>query len=257
GTGPRHYLAERGVNWTASSGTDNPEAAGQMGWVIGYAPPGWTALTGDLRSRGYTDAELLAAGVAITTRRGTLIDRSPDGVVIEVSGVGYLVTVPLGVFERLPATGSEVRLHTDLVVREDAWSLYGFDSSTERDIFRRLQSASGVGARLALAILSTLGPDRAVAAVAARDLAVLSSVPGIGRKKAERIAIELADRLEDIAVSSGSAPAGSPASGAVRALAGLGFTAAAAEAAVRDAAANGATTTEELLRSALTELTRK
>lgn len=193
----------------------------------------------------------------IAMLRGTILDRSPDGIVVEAGGVGYLVAVPLGVFERLPAVGSEVRLHTDLVVREDGWSLYGFDSTVERDIFRRLLGASGVGARLALAILSTLGPDRAVAAVAGRDLAVLSSVPGIGRKKAERIALELADRLEDVKVGSGGLPVGSPAAVAVKAVMGLGFTAAAAEAAVREASGSGASTPEQLIRAALSALTRK
>ncbi len=193
----------------------------------------------------------------IVSLRGTLSHREPAGVVIDVAGVGYLVEVPLGVYERLPDRGSDVVLHTELVVREDAWLLFGFDSPVERAIFRRLLGATGVGARLALAILSTLGPDRAVRAIRDRDLAALSTVPGIGRKKAERIALELADRFDDLPVSSAAAStAGSPSADAVRALVALGYPAAAAETAVRKIADGGAPTdTAVLLRRALSELT--
>jgi Holliday junction DNA helicase RuvA len=188
--------------------------------------------------------------------RGTLAHREPAGVILDCGGVGYLVEVPLGVFERLPEVGKQVVLHTELVVREDAWALYGFDAPVDRAIFRRLLGASGVGARIALAILSTLGPDRAVRAVRERDLAVLSSVPGIGRKKAERIALELADRFDDLPVS--GAPreaAASPAADAVRALVALGYPVAAAEAAVRQVTdAGAAVDTAQVVRRALTEL---
>jgi Holliday junction DNA helicase RuvA len=153
--------------------------------------------------------------------RGTLQQRDPTGVVVLTpGGVAYLVEVPLGTFERLPAEGQPVELVTELVVREDAWALFGFDRAVDRVIFRRLLGASGVGARLALAILSALGADRAVRAIRERDLAVLASVPGIGRKKAERIALELADRLDDLpAAGEGAMPPSSPAADAVRALA--------------------------------------
>lgn len=191
----------------------------------------------------------------IASLRGTLTLREPGGIVLDVAGVGYFLEVPLGVFERLPAVGDTVQLHTELVVREDAWSLYGFDLPTDRAIFQRLLGASGVGARLALAILSTLGPDRAVRAIQARDLAVLSSVPGIGRKKAERIVLELVDRLDDLALTAGQ-PASSPAADAVRALTALGYTAVAAEQAVRRVGESGEQDTGALVRRALTELTR-
>lgn len=188
--------------------------------------------------------------------RGTLLQRDPTGVVIETpGGVAYLVEVPLGTFERLPAEGATVQLATELVVREDAWQLYGFDRGLDRALFRRLLGASGVGARLALAILSALGPERAVRAIRDRDLAVLASVPGIGRKKAERIALELADRLDDLPAGDAASAPSSPAADAVRALVGLGFPAANAEQAVRAAAeaeANLDTTT--LIRRALAAL---
>jgi len=193
----------------------------------------------------------------IASLRGTLTHREPAGVIVEVAGVGYLLEVPLGVFERLPDRGKEVSLHTELVVREDAWSLFGFDSPVERAIFRRLLGASGVGARLALAILSTLGPDRAVRAIRDRDLAALSTVPGIGRKKAERIALELADRFDDLpAVGAPGGQPASPSADAVRALVALGYPAAAAESAVRKVADSGEPSdTGALVRRALAELT--
>jgi Holliday junction DNA helicase RuvA len=192
----------------------------------------------------------------IASIRGTLTHRDPAGIVIETAGgVGYLVDVPLGTFERLPASGAEVHLLTELVVREDAWMLFGFDGVIERAVFRRLMGAAGVGARLALTIVSSLGPERTVRAIRDRDLAVLSSVPGIGKKKAERIALELADRLDDLPAA---APIASPSADAVRALVGLGYAAALAENAVRVAAeGSGTEDTGALLRRALNELTRK
>ncbi len=192
----------------------------------------------------------------IASVRGTLTLRDPAGIVIETAGgIGYLVDVPLGTFERLPAAGAEVHLLTELVVREDAWSLYGFDGLIERAVFRRLMGAAGVGARLALTIVSSLGPERTVRAIRDRDLAVLSSVPGIGKKKAERIALELADRLDDLPAA---APVASPSADAARALVGLGYAAALAENAVRIATEGSESLeTGALLRRALNELTRK
>lgn len=192
----------------------------------------------------------------IASLRGTLAHREPAGIVVEANGVGYHIEVPLGVFERLPAVGATVYLHTELVVREDDWSLYGFDGTVEKLIFTRLLGATGVGARLALAILSTLGPDRAVRAIRDRDLAALASVPGIGRKKAERIALELADRLDDIPAGTTKAEVHSPAADAVRALVALGYPASAAEVAVRGVSNAEGRDTAALVRLALSELTR-
>ena len=196
----------------------------------------------------------------IASVEGTLALREPSGIVIATAGgTGYQVEVPLGVFERLPALGSKLQLHTELVVREDAWSLYGFDTVLERAVFRRLLGASGVGARIALAMLSALGPDRTVRAIREKDLAALASVPGIGKKKAERLVLELGDRLDDLPVSPGAGSGGgaSPSADAVRALAALGYPAAAAENAVRTAVERGAPLeTAALVRRALTDLTR-
>ena len=111
--------------------------------------------------------------------------------------MGYAITVPAGVAERLPATGARVSLFTELVVKEDGWALFGFDRPVERLVFQRLLGASGFGPKLALAMLSALGPERTVRSILARDLAVLSSVSGVGRKKAERLVLELQDKFGD------------------------------------------------------------
>jgi Holliday junction DNA helicase RuvA len=177
----------------------------------------------------------------IATLTGVLAGRDGETIILETDGgVGYAVAVPLPVFERLPPAGSRIRLHTELIVREDGWSLYGFDRAVERAIFQRLLGASGFGPRLALALLSALGPERTVRGIRDRDIAVLSSVSGIGRKKAERLILELRDRFDDLPEVR-SAPAAPPgAEQAVRALTGLGYAPAAAEDAVRSALANGA-----------------
>ena len=195
----------------------------------------------------------------IASVSGVLVLRDPSGIVVETAGgTGYLLEVPLSVFERLPAAGERVQLNTELVVREDAWSLYGFDTLAERAVFRRLMGASGVGPRLALAILSGLGPDRTVRAIREKDLAVLASVSGIGKKKAERIVLELIDRLDDLPVAAQSTESRTPSADAVRALVKLGYTPAASETAVRAALDAGKTQdTAALVRRALSELTRK
>lgn len=187
---------------------------------------------------------------------GILRTRDGDTVLIETSGgVGYSITLPLGVVERLPALGSKVQLHTELVVKEDGWALYGFDRPGERLVFQRLLGASGFGPKLALALLSALGPERTVRSIRARDLAALSSVGGIGRKKAERLVLELQDRFDDVPLE--SRPTG-PSGGdeAVRALVGLGYGPGAADDAVRAALAGGATAedTSQLIRRALQQL---
>lgn len=170
----------------------------------------------------------------IATVHGTLAERAGESVVIQTDGgIGYEVTVPLGVFERLPARGARCALYTELVVREDAWTLYGFDSTNERTIFQRLLGATGLGPRLALAILSTLGPERAVRSILGRDVAALSTVTGIGKKRAEKLIVELSDRFADIALAPVMARSGRPADEAAHALVTLGYAPAAADEAVR------------------------
>ncbi len=188
---------------------------------------------------------------------GTLQSREGETLLILTEGgVGYEVTVPLGVLERMPANGSTVSLHTELVVREDSWSLYGFDRISDRTIFQRLLGATGFGPKLALALLSTLGPDRAVRSIQQRDIAALSTVPGIGRKKAEKLVVELGDRFKDAVVELSAAPPG-PAEAAVQALARLGYAPAQAEEAVSAVLDAGALDTARLIRDALQRLARK
>jgi Holliday junction DNA helicase RuvA len=175
----------------------------------------------------------------IATVTGVLAAGEGETVVVQTDGgIGYAVTVPFGVFERLPPRGGRVSLYTELVVREDGWWLYGFDHAADRTVFQRLLGASGFGPKLALALLSALGPDRTVRSIRERDIAALSTVSGIGRKKAERLVLELRDRFDDIPVAAAEPPR-SGSDQAVRALVSLGYAPAAAEEAVRGALAGG------------------
>jgi holliday junction DNA helicase RuvA len=191
----------------------------------------------------------------IATLTGVLAEREGESLVIQTDGgVGYAVAVSLGVASRLPARGSRITLFTELVVKEDGWWLFGFDSAVERQIFRYLLTASGFGPKLALALLSALGPERTVRSIQARDLSALSSVSGIGRKKAERLVLELQERFSDLVVDS-RGPRLEGSEEAVRALMGLGYGVAAADDAVRAALAAGAPQdTPQLIRRALQQL---
>jgi Holliday junction DNA helicase RuvA len=191
----------------------------------------------------------------IASLTGLVAARDGDTLVVHTDGgVGYEVTVPTGVAGRLPASGGRVSLYTELVVKEDGWALFGFDRAAERQIFRRLLGASGFGPKLALALLSALGPGRTVRSIRDRDLTALSTVAGIGRKKAERLVLELRDRFDDVALEPEvERTAGSDE--AVRALVGLGYAAGAAEDAVRAAiAAGSAEDAPQLIRRALQRL---
>ncbi len=170
----------------------------------------------------------------IATITGVLAEREGDQIVIRTEGgVGYCLSVPLGVYERLPPPGSTCTLFTELVVRDDAWTLYGFDAPVERTIFQRLLSATGLGPRLALAILSTLGPDRAVRSIRGKDVAALSTVSGIGKKRAEKLIVELSDRFADLGPLVGAAGGSRPSDEAARALVALGYPPAVADEAIR------------------------
>lgn len=190
--------------------------------------------------------------------RGTLLSKTGDRVTVATGGgVIYEIAVPLGVLERLPAEGAEVQLRTVPVIREDGWQLFGFDEEHERDIFQRLLGASGVGPRLALALVSTLGGAHVVRSVKERDLAALCTVPGVGKKTAERIVLELKDRLGDIAVPGAPQATGAPSDQAVQALVNLGYPAADADRAVRQALSqNGSAQAVDLIRGALQLLTK-
>jgi Holliday junction DNA helicase RuvA len=190
--------------------------------------------------------------------RGILAAKIGDRVVVATAGgVSYEVAVPIGVLERLPAEGVEVQLSTVPIVREDGWALYGFDDADERLVFQRLLGVNGVGPRLALAIVSTLG-RRVVKVLKEGEIAAMCTVPGVGKRTAERIALELKDKLRDIGTQDEAAAAVYlPAEQAVHALVNLGYNASDADRAVRRVLSeNGSAQTAELIRESLQLLTR-
>lgn len=191
----------------------------------------------------------------IASLTGRLAHKGADRVVVETSGgVGYEVTVPLGVMERLPGVGERVTLATELVVKEDGHYLFGFLSEAEKRFFQRLISVSGVGPKIAIALLSALGAERGARAIKAKDIATLASVSGIGRKTAERLALELGDKVGDVAEA--GAPVTGTAEAAVRALERLGYPTPEADRAVRQVlSGNGASDAAALVRRALELLT--
>ena len=144
----------------------------------------------------------------ISFLKGKLVEAVPTQVVIDVNGVGYEVLIPLSSFDKLPAPGGEVKLLTHLAIRDDAHVLYGFSTETERDLFRLLiRHVSGIGPKLALNVLSGTTPASFRAAVAHGDVKALSCLSGVGKKTAERIVVELKDKLGDEAtLTSGVAP---------------------------------------------------
>ncbi len=129
---------------------------------------------------------------------GTLLDKQPGSAIVDVGGVGYQVSIPLSTYYELGDPGSRVTLHVQTHVREDVIALFGFHTGFEKEIFCRLIGVSGVGPRTALAVLSGIGAAVLLESVRARDVARLSSVPGIGRKTAERIVVDLADRIDSL-----------------------------------------------------------
>lgn len=168
--------------------------------------------------------------------RGVLAGKQPPHLLLDVAGVGYEVEAPMSTFYKLPEPGGEVTLHTHLVVRDDAHLLYGFDTLAERRLFRDLIRVGGVGPRLALAILSGMDTEAFVRCVQDSDTASLTRLPGIGKRTAERLIVEMRDRLADwqtgpapAATATGAAsatpvgPRRSPVSDAVSALIALGY----------------------------------
>jgi len=188
---------------------------------------------------------------------GTLISKELDRVEIMTSGgVAYELAIPLGVYESLPRVGDAVTLHTHLVVKEDAWQLFGFATTFERRVFQRVLNAKGVGPALALGLLSTLTAERLVRALRDKDVATLQSVPRVGRKKAEQLILDLADKLDDLQVSAAPGvprPEGAGVEDAIRALVSLGYSTVDAERAVRQAVDEGGRGpgAAELIRAAL------
>ena len=191
---------------------------------------------------------------------GTLLAKTLDRLeVMTAGGVGYELSVPLSVYETLPKLGENVRLHTYLVVKEDGWQLFGFSTAFERQVFQRVLDAKGVGPALALGLLSTLTAERLVRAIRERDIVTLQSVPRVGRKKAEQLVLDLADKLDDVQVvtSGGVAKSEGPAAeDAIRALVSLGYSMGDAERAVKGVLDDGGRgmSAPELIRRALAKV---
>jgi Holliday junction DNA helicase RuvA len=187
--------------------------------------------------------------------RGTLVRKEPPVLLVDVGGVGYELEAPMTTFYDLPAVGETVVLHTHLVVREDAHLLYGFAREAQRRQFRALLKINGVGPRVALAVLSGLSERELARCVAEEDVARLTQVPGIGRKTAERLIVELRDKLAPLPDSAAGIAAASPEtrdplSEAVSALIALGYKPPEASRAVRAVPSQGLST-EEIIRQAL------
>ena len=190
----------------------------------------------------------------ISRLRGTLVSKELDRVELETGGgVVYEVEIPLSIMERLPPEGSPVEIRTLQVVRQDSATLYGFLEPHERDLFSRLLTASGVGVKVALAMLSTYSAHRLARALAEKDLPALTQIPGVGKTTAERIALQLADKVKDLAVGPEGEPLAAPeGKEAVAALVALGYSFINADRAVRRAIQDGDPgSSEELIRKAL------
>ena len=187
--------------------------------------------------------------------RGRLAEKRPNQILVDVGGVGYLVQVPLSTYAALGELHAEVTLLIHTHVREDALALYGFVSSREKHLFELLISASGVGPSLALKILSGMSAEELVPAIRGGDLVRLTKIPGVGRKTAERIVVELKDKLETVVLEAAQPAVASRAgieADVVSALVNLGYEARSAESAVAEAkTAAGVADFEKLLRAAL------
>jgi Holliday junction DNA helicase RuvA len=192
---------------------------------------------------------------------GVLLTKELDRVeILTDGGVAYELAVPLNAYEALPKAGERCALHTYLVVKEDGWQLFGFTSPYERRVFQKVLGAKGVGPALALGLLSSLTADRLVRAIRERDVPTLQSVPRVGRKKAEQLILDLADKLDQLqgsgtesGVGRGAAPGTED---AIRALVSLGYSMADAEKAVRGVLDGGAKgmSAPELIRAALARI---
>lgn len=199
--------------------------------------------------------------------RGEIIAKQPPQLLVECQGVGYEVEAPMSTFYELPEVGQSVTLLTHLLIRDDAHVLYGFRNAHDRALFRALLRVTGVGAKMALAILSGMDAERFRQCVEQEDITMLSRVPGIGKKTAQRLVVEMKDRIAELGAGLASTSTGGPLSSsivpapavaaaddplsdAIGALIALGYKPAEASRMAR-AAADGASTSEEIIRAAL------
>ncbi len=198
--------------------------------------------------------------------QGTLLSKQTNKVVVEAAGVGYEVSIPVSTFFELGAVGSPVSLHIYTHVREDTLALYGFRTEREKTLFEKFLSVSGVGPRMAIAILSGLEPQDLIPALRSGNVTLLTHIPGVGRKTAERLVLELREKLDDLAQPGALPVAKPPAAGeltgvdadVLSALVNLGYARLAAEAAIREVRKdNPGADLEHLLRASLRLLARK
>jgi len=193
---------------------------------------------------------------------GIVLEKRPDRALVDASGVGYELHVPLGTFAALPAVGERASLHVHTHVREDAILLFGFATAEEKALFERLITVSGVGPKVALAVLSGLPLPELVGAIAAQNVKRLSTIPGVGKKLAERLGVELKDKVAGLLAGGAAATeetvggAGGLLEDAVGALLNLGYRRPQAEAAVKAASASEAADLSALLSAALRLLSR-
>ncbi len=193
---------------------------------------------------------------------GKLVAKDLDSLeVMTAGGVGYELTIPLNVYETLPRAGDNVTLHTSLVVKEDSWQLFGFGTTFEKRLFEKLLTANGVGPSLAIGMMSALSASRLIKAIREKDIPTLQSVPRVGRKKAERLILDLGDKLDGLGDPSGrpgAAPPSAVADDAMRALVSLGYSNVDAERGVRLAldgsGGRGGLSAPDLIRAALAKL---
>jgi Holliday junction DNA helicase RuvA len=191
--------------------------------------------------------------------RGTLLRKGPQEAVVDVAGVGYRVTIPLSTFYRVGEPGSEITLLTHTHVREDALALFGFLTAVEQALFERLIAVSGVGPKLAISVLSGIEAPELVAALRASDVARLTRIPGVGKKTAERLVVELKDKMNDLPSADIQPPPTSPAADdLISALLHLGYSRPEAERGVERALRDhDGTRFEDLLRFALQAVSRR
>ena len=189
---------------------------------------------------------------------GTIVEKNNEGIIIENNGIGYNIFMPKSKIDIIPDEGMEARIFTYTLVREDAFLLYGFAKREELNIFKKLISVSGIGPKGALSILSTLTVEELVIALANRDAAAISKAPGVGKKSAERLVIDLNDKVSkeeiEVSIDGGDKPSDDMTSAmneAIEAMLALGFSAKISKEAVEDAAKRANNDTSSILREAL------
>jgi Holliday junction DNA helicase RuvA len=190
--------------------------------------------------------------------RGRLFSKHPNQAIVEAGGVGYELTISVPTFSELPGAGAEVSLHVHTHVREDAIALFGFLHAREKQLFERLITVSGIGPKLAITILSGMAAEEMVGAIRSNEIARLTRIPGIGRKTAERMVLELRDKLEDFGAAPAAVEAATPVEeDVISALVNLGYQRAAAERALARAKKNGKPETFEVVfREALAQVSK-